>query len=1055
MKTKIKPILLTLSFTLLAGSLSAIGLFNKDESYEMTSASPTYSSSLPTTIYLNDNSESDIRNYYSGLNNLAIAQRSGTNLLKNLRTIIHEDITYYPYGSINSTGVTIIYTITDRDWVNSPATSVVGGTYNSNTNTITNYSHINEKNNNPYIKMLYIDYEHSGPTRFLYNSEASFDKEHVWSQSHGFKAASGATGPAGTDLHHLIAGEKTVNQDYHSNWSYGEVAVADKEATIDTVPSKSGDNSWRITGNKLGTSKKTNANDEINKVFEPNDADKGRIARALLYMVACYNNYSGNETITQFDPNLELVDYIINGGTSVGSSSEESAKYGILSTLLKWNHDFPPDEFEIHRNNLIYNNYQHNRNPFIDFPEWADYVWGNEESGYVSTGYASPSTDVLNEFPSLVPVTGVSLDEDSLNLEVGDSETLTATISPNNATNTNVTWSTSNGGVATVNNGVVTAVAAGNATITVTTEDGSFTDTCSVTVTQPVTSVSLNTNSLELEVGGTSQLNATVLPNNASNKNVTWESSNTNVATVSNTGLVTAVATGNATITVTTVSGGKTATCTVTVTESSGVKPGDAVLYSGTLTEGDYVLYYSGKAMKNTVSSNRFEYSDVTPSDDVIPAPASNIVWHIAQSGDYWTLYNEAVGKYAGSTSSKNQGALLESISDNAKWTVTGNSTYEFVNLARSTGSDPNNKYLRNNGTFGFACYAQSTGAALSLYKVVESASPTSITATVNKNFYVGETITKSDITVKDNLGNTINDFEFANYQFTYSDSKPSGEPENKHFNISYNEMNADLSVDVYRESPYEVETLSKYNSDFSFVTATSAGEASNFSGEVNGITYHADNCYRYNDNLSFVTEGSNKEYTTASSFYNSDPYSKAILEVYVSSSMNNYLIEYSENGTNWSAVNSGDAHYFKISYVETVTGFINIYYIDVSFMGDSNSETLSNYVMYEDTENQCLSKLDVAINIFENMTSGERSTFMTSEDYVISTARTRFNAWLTNQGKNVSYQNSDYVVNSSTIGVNILDADNNIVLLLVVLSACTFISCFSVIMYKRRSRRD
>ncbi len=80
-------------------------------------------------------------------------------------------------------------------------------------------------------------------------------------------------------------------------------------------------------------------------------------------------------------------------------------------------------------------------------------------------------------------VTAVSLNKSSLNLGIGATDTLTATVSPSNATNKNVTWTSSNTSIATVSNGVVTAKAAGNATITVTTEDGNKTATCDVTVT--------------------------------------------------------------------------------------------------------------------------------------------------------------------------------------------------------------------------------------------------------------------------------------------------------------------------------------------------------------------------------------------------------------------------------------------------------------------------------------------------------------------------------------------------------------------------------------------
>ena len=166
----------------------------------------------------------------------------------------------------------------------------------------------------------------------------------------------------------------------------------------------------------------------------------------------------------------------------------------------------------------------------------------------------------------VISVTGVSLDKASMTLTKGETSQLTATISPSNATNKSVSWESSSTSVATVSSsGLVTAVGAGTASITVTTEDGKKTATCKVTVKIPVTGVTLNKSELTLTEGETGQLTATVSPSNASNKNVSWKSSSTSVATVSSAGLVTAVAEGTATITVTTVDGGKTASCQVTV----------------------------------------------------------------------------------------------------------------------------------------------------------------------------------------------------------------------------------------------------------------------------------------------------------------------------------------------------------------------------------------------------------------------------------------------------------------------------------------------------------
>ena len=162
-------------------------------------------------------------------------------------------------------------------------------------------------------------------------------------------------------------------------------------------------------------------------------------------------------------------------------------------------------------------------------------------------------------------VVSVSLNATTANLRVGGTFQAVAILNPLAPTNSGVTWSSNNTGVATVNTtGLVSAVANGTATITVTTTDGGFTATLGVTVTTAATSVSLNTASPRVSVGSTYQLVATVLPSGASNKTVTWTSATPSVATVSG-GLVTGVRTGSTRITVRTTDGGFTAVSTMTV----------------------------------------------------------------------------------------------------------------------------------------------------------------------------------------------------------------------------------------------------------------------------------------------------------------------------------------------------------------------------------------------------------------------------------------------------------------------------------------------------------
>jgi len=168
-----------------------------------------------------------------------------------------------------------------------------------------------------------------------------------------------------------------------------------------------------------------------------------------------------------------------------------------------------------------------------------------------------------------VHVTGLSLNKTSISLYVDSQETLVPTIQPSNATNKSVSWASSDASIASVSNGMVTAVAPGTATITATTQDGGKTATCKVTVskrTVAVTGVSLNKTTLTLTVGSSETLVATVRPDNATNKDVIWSSFNTYSATVDN-GTVTAHSRGTATIRATTASGGYSASCSVTVAD--------------------------------------------------------------------------------------------------------------------------------------------------------------------------------------------------------------------------------------------------------------------------------------------------------------------------------------------------------------------------------------------------------------------------------------------------------------------------------------------------------
>ena len=191
-----------------------------------------------------------------------------------------------------------------------------------------------------------------------------------------------------------------------------------------------------------------------------------------------------------------------------------------------------------------------------------------------STNYTSYAGDGLVAVSYAVQVTGISISRSSLSLTPGSSANLSATVSPADAQNKSVVWSSSNANVATVSSsGKVTGVANGTTIITVKSADKpSISRTCTVTVTTPASGVTVTPESAVLNKGETKQLSAVVAPSSATNKSVTWTSDNPGVASANSSGLVTAVSDGTAVITAKTSSGGYTDTCKVTVkTPVSGI----------------------------------------------------------------------------------------------------------------------------------------------------------------------------------------------------------------------------------------------------------------------------------------------------------------------------------------------------------------------------------------------------------------------------------------------------------------------------------------------------
>lgn len=274
------------------------------------------------------------------------------------------------------------------------------------------------------------------------------NREHVWPKMAG--KAFPESSQAGSDAHHLRPLNTGLNNT-RSNYQFGEVAQTETARVKQTG-----------TYANYGTDDPDTWCYLSGSLFYPAKGYRGATARILFYLQTRWGDVS------------QLYFVLGNGNTK---------SMGHIDTLLKWHLEEPPTDEEIRRNEAVAK-IQGNRNPFIDHPEYAEMIYCNDGQSYnnslktVVTTYGS----YINENPAPA-LTNITLSQSELNLKVGESsEPITVTAIPSGASNS-VTWATSDANVATVSNGVVTAVSAGTVTITATsTVNSSIKATLTVTV---------------------------------------------------------------------------------------------------------------------------------------------------------------------------------------------------------------------------------------------------------------------------------------------------------------------------------------------------------------------------------------------------------------------------------------------------------------------------------------------------------------------------------------------------------------------------------------------
>ena len=413
--------------------------------------------------------------------------------------------------------------------------------------------------------------------------------------------------------------------------------------------------------------------------YDPNKASngahnvRGDVSRVILYVYTCWGGSSNSE---EQDGALDYMWKVMQS----------------KDILLKWMEEDPVDTWEMGRNDSV-ESITGTRNVFVDYPELAFLLFDEE----VPTGYDSPSGEGASA--------GYTVTASTNNSNYGTVSVKGSTITADPKTGYAVSGYTILSGAATVkqNGNVFTVVPTSDVSIRINfakrtqstvqfaCADGTVTSQTAYigdVITLPAHSGTLQSGYTFLGWVEGKVEDTTVMP--------TYFKAEESY----------------------TVIGDMVLYALYSRLEASGSGSSNVFeKYSGTITEGDYLLVYNDGAMEaaKAGSASRLNIVDVTVADNAITNPAASIIWQITKSGDYWTLYNASTNAYAIANGTKNQAVMGAAGTDYSLWTVSGNNTYEFTNKGNQAKGV--NYTLRRNGTYGFACYATTTGGPLTLYK--------------------------------------------------------------------------------------------------------------------------------------------------------------------------------------------------------------------------------------------------------------------------------------------------------------------------------------------------
>ena len=266
----------------------------------------------------------------------------------------------------------------------------------------------------------------------------------------------------------------------------------------------------------------------------------------------------------------------------------------------------------------------------------------------------------------------------------------------------------------------------------------------------------------------------------------------------------------------------------------------------------------------------------------------------------------------------------------------------------------------------------------------------------------------------------SITDFEVVEdgTMLTYEETPDGGEVGEKQVHLVIFGVTYSLTVNVTR-APYVVPTPSTYTLNAS--SFSSAGLGSSTSSKnltIDDVTYYANNAYVYSN--TYLSFGKN----TSGYLYNTTPLSYSIGSIYLSykSGSPTADIYVSKDGINWveysSPLESSGYMYFKITYegYSSLSTYTNIQSITISYLGEQTVQNICNYIMFDDTDGQCVEKLYEALDMLNTLSDSDKELFMIGSNYEIATARARLIAWAINQGKSLNLSSNQFVLNGARV---------------------------------------